>query len=63
MATLFAAFYIVPSTILSQLALLGLEGASVWLFVEWRRRAKCASVPAVATAARPAKPLPTGAPR
>jgi hypothetical protein len=39
-------YYIFPSAVLLQLALLGLAVASVWLVLELRRCAKCAVAPA-----------------
>jgi mercuric ion transport protein len=41
-AAMFTAYYVVPSTILLQLALFALVAASVWQVVELRRCAKCA---------------------
>jgi hypothetical protein len=38
---LFIGYYIVPSSILLQVALVGLVVASIWLAVELRRCAKC----------------------
>ena len=40
--TLFVGYYIVPSSILLQLALLGLVVSSVWQVLEVRRCARCA---------------------
>lgn len=40
--TMFVAYYIIPSSILLQVALAGLVGASVWQVFEMRRCAKCA---------------------
>ena len=40
-ATLFVAFYLVPSMILSQVALIALTIASVWLVIVQRRCAMC----------------------
>ena len=42
-AALFAGFYVTPSSTLLQVALLGIGAASVWLVVEQRRCANCAS--------------------
>ena len=38
---LFSGYYIVPSSLLLQLSLLGLAVSSIWLVVEQRRCAKC----------------------
>ncbi len=38
---LFVGYYVVPSSILLQIALVGLIAASIWLAVELRRCAKC----------------------
>ncbi len=42
---LFVGYYVIPSSILLQASLLGLLAASVWLVVETRRCATCASQP------------------
>jgi len=40
---LFVGYYVFPSAVLLQMALLGLAAASVWLVVELRRCARCAT--------------------
>ncbi len=42
-ALLFLGYYVVPSTLLLQLSLAALIAGSIWLIVETRRCAKCAS--------------------
>ena len=42
---LFAAYYLFSSSVLIQLSLVGLVAASVWLFVELKRCAKCEAGP------------------
>src|SRR5215470_3932850 len=42
---LFSGYYIVPSSLLLQLSLLGLAVSSIWLVVEQRRCAKCEAQP------------------
>lgn len=42
-AFLFVGYYVVPSNILLQVALVGLVVASIWLAIELRRCAKCVS--------------------
>lgn len=44
-ALMFIAYYVIPSSILLQISLLGLIVASVWQAVEARRCAKCAAQP------------------
>src|SRR5687767_3223252 len=43
--TMFAAYYVVPSSTLLQISLAGLVAASIWQAIEMKRCAKCASVP------------------
>lgn len=43
-ALMFAAYYVVGSTLLLELALFGLAAASVWQVVEMRRCVRCAAV-------------------
>lgn len=38
---LFAGYYLIPSALLLQISLAGLAAASVWLFLEMRRCARC----------------------
>jgi mercuric ion transport protein len=40
-ATMFSAYYLVPSSLLLQLSLAGLIAASIWQAVEMKRCAKC----------------------
>ena len=42
-ALMFIAYYVIPSSILLQISLLGLVAASIWQVVEARRCAKCAA--------------------
>jgi hypothetical protein len=42
---MFIAYYVIPSSILLQIALLGLVAASIWQVIEARRCAKCAPAP------------------
>jgi mercuric ion transport protein len=44
-ALLFVGYYVVPSSVLLQGALLGLVISSIWLIVEQRRYASCARLP------------------
>jgi mercuric ion transport protein len=51
---LFIAYYVVPSSVLLQIALAGLVGASVWQVVEMKRCAKCETrMPATSFANKP----------
>lgn len=45
-ALLFVGYYVAPSSILLQISLAGLVAASIWLAVELRRCAKCATAAA-----------------
>ena len=47
-ALMFIAYYVIPSSILLQISLLGLVVASVWHAVEARRCARCAEPPGTA---------------
>jgi mercuric ion transport protein len=44
-ATMFAAYYIVPSSILLEISLASLVGTSIWQAVEMKRCARCATAP------------------
>src|SRR5688572_23834225 len=44
-ALMFVGYYVIPSSILLQISLLGLIAASIWQVVETRRCAKCAAQP------------------